>query len=351
MHQSHADSPSFPGRSVPHVWTAVARLVAQRSVRLALVGWLLANLIVLLLGRGTLPFDRPRMAGATGGDQVIASNLAMLEVFLLMGITWALTRRRDLPDIAARAPARPEALRETLLLLGYGVLGLVGGWILGRALGWEPISFHITGTLYGTDKAATPANVAVWALYNLVVYAVVPYLVFHRRYSNEELNLVSSDRHNDILVIVVVLAIESTAQLLALGAATFALTPRQLALGMPLAFAVYFAGTVLPTMIFIYAILAPRYLALTGSAATTVILGGLTYATLHLWDGWTAFDSPRDALLSLIVLAMVYFGPGMMKMVLTLRTANAWVHVWAYHAIAPHTLQDTPLLVKIFQIR
>jgi len=36
--------------------------------------------------------------------------------------------------------------------------------------------------------------------------------------------------------------------------------------------------------------------------------------------------------------------------VLTLRTGNAWVHVWAYHAISPHTIVDTPLIAKIFRI-
>ena len=41
----------------------------------------------------------------------------------------------------------------------------------------------------------------------------------------------------------------------------------------------------------------------------------------------------------------------MMKTVLTLRTGNAWVHVWAYHALAPHTLIDTPLMVKVFGIK
>jgi hypothetical protein len=40
----------------------------------------------------------------------------------------------------------------------------------------------------------------------------------------------------------------------------------------------------------------------------------------------------------------------MIKTVLTLRTGNAWVHVWAYHAIAPHALADTPNIVKIFHL-
>jgi hypothetical protein len=41
----------------------------------------------------------------------------------------------------------------------------------------------------------------------------------------------------------------------------------------------------------------------------------------------------------------------MIKSYLTLRTGNAWVHLWAYHAIAPHVTSDTPIVVKIFGIR
>jgi hypothetical protein len=48
----------------------------------------------------------------------------------------------------------------------------------------------------------------------------------------------------------------------------------------------YFAGTVLPAMVFIYCILVPRYLKLTGSVATTVLLGGLTYMLTHVYDAW-----------------------------------------------------------------
>jgi hypothetical protein len=50
-------------------------------------------------------------------------------------------------------------------------------------------------------------------------------------------------------------------------------------------------------------------------------------------------------------LLLTYAGPGMIKTLLTLRTGNAWVHVWAYHALVPHTLIDTPHLVEVMHIR
>jgi hypothetical protein len=51
-----------------------------------------------------------------------------------------------------------------------------------------------------------------------------------------------------------------------------------------------------------------------------------------------------------IFLMFQYFGPGMIKSVLTLRTGNTWVHLWAYHAIAPHVTVDTPNTVNVFKL-
>ena len=349
MEQKNGNSSPFLSSS-PRKRSWFATLLSQRSVQITWIAWLVANVLILAIAQGTLPFNRPALAGQSFAYQVVFANLGLVEVFGLMGIVYALTRKRSVPDIAARAPESATARRETLLLVGYGIVAQIGGFILGRVFGWHPISFHLVGTLYGTTEQIEPAEVFVWASYNFAVYAIAPYLYFRRRYSAEALNLTSNNWRNDALVIVVVLVIESLVELFGLSSALLQLSPRQLLMGTPLTFVVYFFGTVLPTMIFLYCILIPRYLRLTSSVATTVILGGLTYTGLHFFDGWTVFTSPGDAVLSVIFLLLLYLGPGMFKTFLTLRTGNAWVHVWAYHALAPHVVQDTPLIVKIFHI-
>jgi hypothetical protein len=329
------------------------RLLSQRSVQITVTLWIIAYLVVLVVAHGSLPFVRPVLENVPFVGQLIAPTAELIEVLVLMGVVYWLTRRRAIPDMAARAPDRATALREIWLLIGYSVLGQIGGFLIARAFGWHPFSFHIAGTLYGAPEGGlpAPAEAFVWAMYNFVVYVVVPYLFFRRRYSAEALNLKSSNRRNDLLVIVVVLVLETSFQLLALSSAILRLTPSQLALGIPLTFVLYFLGTVLPAMILIYVILVPRLLKLTGSIATTVILGGIAYTLVHGLDAWLLFASPTQAVLSVIFLFFQYLPPGMFKTFLTLRTGNAWVHVWAYHALAPHTLIDTPLMVKIFGIQ
>ena len=61
-------------------------------------------------------------------------------------------------------------------------------------------------------------------------------------------------------------------------------------------------------MIFIYSILLPRYLKLTGSRSTTVLLGALSYAALHVFEYWTVYDSVPHATLSVIFAVTTFFG-------------------------------------------
>jgi hypothetical protein len=315
----------------------------------AAIGWAAANGAAIAMAGGYLPFDRPALAGVPFAVQMAGPSVALLEVFALMGVVWWMTRRRVIPDMAARAPAKATTVRETAALLAYAMLGQVGGWLLGPALGYRPFSFHIAGTLVGCSTLASPGEVWTWMGYNFLVFAVVPYVWFRRRYSAVALNLKSSAPRADLMLILVVAALESAVELWAFPG-IFKLTARQLALAGPLSFLVFFFGTVLPTMVLIYAILLPRYLKLTGSVTATVMLGGLTYALMHLVEGWSVFATPREAALSLVFVFLQYTGPGMFKSFVTLRTGNAWVHALGYHAIAPHVVADAPMIAKVFAI-
>jgi hypothetical protein len=306
--------------------------------------------VVLWLAQGSLPFDRPALAALPFSLQLAMPTIGMIEVFILMVVTFLLTSTRAIPDMAARAPERRVALRETVGVLAYAFVGQVGGWVVGPALGYRPFSFHIAGTVFGCSVPPTRTEVGLWALYNLLVFAVMPYVYFRRRYTSAELNLRSTNRRNDAVLIFVILILESAVELAMFDNNILRLNPRQVILGAPLTFIVFFVGTVLPTLVLIYAILLPRYLKLTGSTISTVLLGGLTYAAMHVVEGWSLFDSPRHVALSLIFVLFQYFGPGMIKSVLTLRTGNAWVHALSYHAVAPHVLVDAPLMVKVFGI-
>jgi hypothetical protein len=314
------------------------------------VVWIGLNIAAVVLSGGILPFDRPAVAALPFATQMAFPTVGLLEIFVLMGVVYALTRKRAIPDIASRAPARARAALETIGILTYAMAGQAGGWFLGPALGLRPFSFHLAGTLVGCSTPASAKEAIVWALYNFVVFAAIPYLAFRRRYSNEALNLRSSNRANDALVILVVLVIESATELAAFPG-IFKLTTHQLLVAAPLSFLLFGIGTVLPTMILIYSILLPRYLKLTGSFVVTVLLGGATYALMHIVEGWSTFNGPTNTALSLIFVVLTYQGPGMFKSFVTLRTGNAWVHAIAYHAVAPHVIVDAPLMVKAFAIR
>jgi hypothetical protein len=187
----------------------IASLIRHPAAQLALALWIAAYGAVLLLADGSLPFDRPALARVPFAVQLAAPTIGMAQIFVLMAIVYGLTRRRVLPDLAARAPGRGLAARETFGLLAYAAAGEAGGWIVGPALGYRPFSFHIAGTLFGCATPPPIGEMLTWALYNFAVFAVMPTLWFLRRYDPVQLNLRSTDRRNDLLVIVAVCLVES----------------------------------------------------------------------------------------------------------------------------------------------
>ena len=330
--------------------TQSLNLLTNPNLIVGVLGWIALNLAALYLAGGYLPFDRPALVGMPFAVQMAVPTLGMIQIFAMMGLVCWLTRKREPIDMAARAPDRRRAAIETGGLLTYAILGQVGGWILGPAMGYSPFSFHLAGTLVGCSRLVSPGETIVWCVYNFVVFAVITLLWFRRQYTPIQLNLKSMNIGADVWIILIIGVVESATEVATLPG-IFKLAPHTLLLAAPLTFALYFFGTVLPTMILIYAILLPRYLKLTGSIMATVILGGLTYALMHLVEGWSSFANPRDTALSLIFVFLTYTSPGMFKSYFTLRTGNAWAHALGYHAFAPHLFIDTPLIAKVFAIR
>lgn len=325
------------------------RLLRERSVQIAIVVWVAASLAVFPLSGARFPLLRPVLANLPVAGQVIVPFVGLLFVFMQMTAAYFLTRRRTVPDMAARAPAASLARREVLLLWTCGALVLLVGRWLGLRFFGEGIGLHLNGSLFGSTRMVTPREVWVWVFYNFVFLALIPYAIFRMRgYSREALNLKSSSLRNDTLVILVIMAMGSAIDLALSG--FLKLSPHQMLVGGTLTFVTHLLGTGLPVMVFIYAILFPRYLKLTGSPATAVLLGAASYAALHIFEYWTRYDSVPHGLLSVIIVLLTFGPPGLMKSYLTLRTANAWVHLWGYHAITPHVTGDTPMIVDVFRI-
>ena len=89
-------------------------------MRITVIAWLAANLAVVLLARGHLPFQHPLLHDTEYATQLLSPNLAMLEVLGLIAVTFALTRKRVIPDVAARAPSRRSPCGRPWRLWGTG---------------------------------------------------------------------------------------------------------------------------------------------------------------------------------------------------------------------------------------
>jgi hypothetical protein len=329
--------------------TGLGFLIRQRSFQVALALWVLISVAAVALCHGTMPLPIGPHPGKPAA-MVISSSIAVIFMVLEIGLVALIARRRALPDLAERAPERSVALRETIALWLYGAVVLLAGRFIGLHFFGESIAMHLNGSLVGATRVQSPAEVYTWAAYNGILLALVPYAVFRMRgYSNQQLNLKSSNLKSDVIVIGVVLAIGCFMDL-ALDGNFLKLTHHQQIAGGLLSFVFHLFGTDLPVMIFIYSVLMPRYAKLT-TPVTAFLLGAASYPAMHVFESWTRYDSLANSLLSVIVVFLIFFPPGLMKSFLTLRTGNAWVHVWGFHAISPHVTVDTRLIVRDFDIR
>jgi hypothetical protein len=338
--------PGKPGLGRPGGW--LAQVLRDRIVQVGIAAWILFSISIPLLSHGVIPFNQPDLARSPYAMRAWSEVLGPIYALILIAVIFALTQGRSV-DVGERVPDATAAKRETAATLVYGAVVLIAGQFVGRKLGLHGLGLHLSGSMFGLSEEVSRGEVYAWAIYNFIFYAALPYLFFRRRgYSNEQLCLRSSNLGNDLLVIVGVLGIGLAGDLR--GNPIWRLSGHQFAVGGSIAFIASLFGTGLPIMIFLTSILIPRYKKLTGSTAATVVLGGFTYAGLHLSEYWTRYDSGAHAVLSVSFIMLLFGGPGMVKSYLTQRTGNAWVHLWGYHAIWPHVTDDTGIFVKIFQI-
>ena len=329
--------------------SGIKYLVRQPSLGVALVIWCLLSAAAILLCRNGVPLDRPELAATPPITEVLNNSIGLSLIILLMGIVSFVARHRPLPNLADRAPERGIALQETLAMWIYGAVVLFAGRILGQHLFGEGLAMHLNGCLFGATHVQSPAAVCTWAAYNGIFLALLPYLVFRwRGYSRQALNLRSANGKNDALIITVVMLIGCAYELA--GPNIFQLTPHQQLAGGALSLVLHLCGTDLPIMIFIYAILLPRYARLF-SPLVAFLVGAVSYPLMHVFESWTRYDSPYHAAVSVIFVLLTFFPAGVMKSFLTFRTGNAWVHMWGFHAITPHVMVDTRLVVHDFNIR
>jgi hypothetical protein len=327
----------------------LGNLVRQRRFYVALSLWALISVATLSLCHGIMPLPIGRNPGKPIAT-VIFSWIALIFLVLEIGLVELITRKRALPDLAARAPERATALREVLSLWAYGAVVLLTGRVVGIHFFGEGIALHLNGSLVGATRVQGPLEVYTWAAYNGILLGLIPYVAFRiRGYSNRQLNLHSDNLKSDVIVIAFVLGVGCVIDFI-LGASFFRLNHHQQIVGGLLSFVFHLFGTDLPVMIFIYSILLPRYAKLV-SPFTAFLLGAASYPAMHVFESWTRYDSLAHAMLSVFVVFLFFFPPGIMKSFLTWRTGNAWVHVWAFHAISPHVTVDTRLIVRDFNIR
>jgi hypothetical protein len=314
-------------------------VVRQRALYVAIIVWLLLCGVGLLFSRYA-PFF---------GGLVVGSSKYLVLVVLMFGLVALLTRKRHVIDLAQRAPEPPTARRETLAMWAYAAAVMVAGRLIGQHFFGEGIALHLNGSLVGATRVQSPIEVYTWAGYNGILLAFIPYVVFRMRgYSNEQLSLKSANLKRDVLVIVVVLAFSAGMDMM--GPNIFQLTRYQQLVGGLMSFWMHLFGTDLPIMILIYSILMPRYFKLF-SPMTAYLLGAVSYPTMQILESGTRYDSIRAAAMSSTFVYLLFIPAGLMKSFLTWRTGNAWVHVWAYHAISPHVTVDTRLIVKDFGIK
>src|SRR5688500_7184635 len=107
------------------------RLVRDRAVQGLAAAVILAVVLVMLLGAGGLPFDRPALGTTAVAANVISQLVQLAFALLVIFVASRITRKRKPVDFARRTPEKRIAKREMLWLLVWGVVVLFAGGLNG----------------------------------------------------------------------------------------------------------------------------------------------------------------------------------------------------------------------------
>jgi hypothetical protein len=293
--------------------------------------WAVSWLIIILDGGRTLPYAPADRFGFFMGEVVTA-----IMVFVLI---W-LSRNRKPIDHRSDLPIRQTSL-ETVALLLYLVLIAV---IVGPMLGVRP---HIgsAGLDHGSMHAwssQTVRSVMLWAGFYFCSIALIPFLVFTiwRGYSLKSmlLNFPEPKKWIPYSLITAVISLGAF-----VGPAYFKLP----LWGHLLTFLLFSLGTFIPVAILIQGLLAPRLAILTKSWISGSMLAGVTYGLYHSREFYLEWGTASQVAVSLAWITQLSFF-GVLKAVSTLRTGNAWIHIFNTHM--PH-LSEAPEIVRIFSFK
>lgn len=317
-----------PGRTART--SPVRELVTNRWLLLLLGVWALAAAYIALADRSVLPQSEQEPFGYFTG---IAG--ATVSVLLLLRLA-----RGTEPVDARSGPVFTDARRETVGLLLWMALVVGVGAVVG-------VRTHIAFVGLGDGSrelwsGETAASTLVWAAYNFVALAVVPFAFFRYRLGYDARSMLL--RFPRPRVWVPYFVVIGTLGFVPAATQDYWTTPLPAHL---LTLVLFTAGSFLPIMITTQALLAPRLATLTGSWVTGAVASAVVYAALNATEAFLAWGSVDQVLLSLAWAAQVAFW-GLVKAITTLRTGNAWLHIATTHTIH---LVEAPAVADAFELR
>lgn len=281
--------------------------------------------LVILTRLDALPGAPPQPLQFLGGE--IVTGLAVV------ALLW-LARREPVP--VQEGPVRTARL-ELAVLLCYlaAVVGLGHWW----GLRTHVASVGLHAATAHEWQQQTPLSLVAWAAYYGVFGVLLPLGVMARRRLGSTSNLLLRWRRPHVWVpyagVTAIVGVVGTAD------ASFYGLPASAYLIAALLFT---AGTFLPVMVLTQSLIAPRCALVAGSWPFGAVLAGLVYGAYHSGEFFLAWTTPQDALLSCCwVYQFAYFG--VLKAITTLRTGNAWLHIFNSHA--PH-LGEAAAVADVF---